>query len=295
MAVAQAPTSNVSSDDRLGFALFLALAIHAVFLLGVSFSHEELSKSSPTLEITLAQFKSDQAPDKADFASQFNQEGSGTEEEKKQLTTEEFSAFNDTEIHEVTPEQEIKAQIVEQQTDKNLVTTISKSDQITPIAKEAPEPEPDPLEGNAKTQTELSQEIASMEARLDRQRQKDARRPRIRRLTSVASKQSVDALYLYDWRNKVEIVGNLYYPEKARREQIFGSLQLMVALLPSGKIFEIKVLNTSGYKVLDDAAIETVKRAAPFDPFPPELSAEVDRLEIIRTWRFDRDNQMTAE
>ncbi len=295
MVTAAPTTTNVSTDDRLGFALCLALAIHAIIVLGINFAQEELTKTSPTLEITLAQHHSEKAPENADFAAQFNQEGSGTESEKKEITTERLSPFHDTKIREVNPEQQIKAKSIQPQTDKNMITTTSASNQSTPLIKEKPKHEKEKLDGKSKNQLERSREIASMEARLDRQRQKDARRPRIHRLTSVSTRSSVDAAYLYKWRNKIEVVGNIYYPEEARTQQIFGSLQLMVSILPDGKIYDIQIVNSSGYQILDKAAIDTVKRAAPFDPFPQELRNEVDRLEIIRTWRFDRDNQLTAE
>jgi protein TonB len=63
----------------------------------------------------------------------------------------------------------------------------------------------------------------------------------------------------------------------------------MVALLPNGEIQEIKVLKSSGYKLLDEAAIRIVHLAAPYDAFPPDMRRQVDVLEIIRTWRFHKD------
>ena len=77
----------VSSSDRLVFALFLALLIHAMIVLGVSFSPDDRSNLSKTLEVTLASYRSDKAPEKADFLAQENQEGSGTEEDARMLTT----------------------------------------------------------------------------------------------------------------------------------------------------------------------------------------------------------------
>src|SRR5690606_34014143 len=96
------------------------------------------------------------------------------------------------------------------------------------------------------TALQRSLEIASLEAKLDIQRQAYAARPRIRRLTSVAARQSEDALYLHNWRTRIEQVGNRHYPEQARARQIYGDLRLMVALLPNGEVSDIKVLKSSG-------------------------------------------------
>ena len=88
------------------------------------------------------------------------------------------------------------------------------------------------------------------------------------------------------WRAKVERVGNLNYPEEARRRNISGQLVLDVALNPDGKINQITIRRSSGYKVLDDAAIRIVELAAPYSPFPEAIRAETDVLHITRTWQF---------
>ena len=54
-------------------------------------------------------------------------------------------------------------------------------------------------------------------------------------------------------------------------------------------IERIDVLASSGVSVLDQAAIRSVKLAAPFAPFPAELRDKADILEIIRTWQFRND------
>ena len=88
------------------------------------------------------------------------------------------------------------------------------------------------------------------------------------------------------WRSKVERVGNLNYPEEARKRKLSGSLVLDVALSPDGSINNITVRQSSGHKVLDDAAIRIVKLSAPFSPFPDAIQGETDILHIIRTWQF---------
>jgi protein TonB len=99
----------------------------------------------------------------------------------------------------------------------------------------------------------------------------------------------VDAAYLNDWRLRVEAVGNRYYPEASLRYGIYGSLRLLVVIRYDGTLEDIRVLSSSGYTVLDDAAVKIVRMAAPFAPFPPELRAEADKLEIIRTWQFQEN------
>jgi protein TonB len=68
----------------------------------------------------------------------------------------------------------------------------------------------------------------------------------------------------------------------------------MVAIRPDGSLKEVKLLETSGHRVLDDAAIHIVCLAAPFAPFPDELRQSTDVLEIIRTWQFRKNRSLRS-
>jgi protein TonB len=65
-------------------------------------------------------------------------------------------------------------------------------------------------------------------------------------------------------------------------------LRLLVALNPDGQVVDIEILASSGHRILDDAAIRIVQLASPFQSFPVEMRKSVDRLEIIRTWKFEK-------
>jgi len=111
----------------------------------------------------------------------------------------------------------------------------------------------------------------------------------------VSAKAAIDAQYLDDWRRRVERIGNVHYPEEAKRNQLYGQLRLAVSILPNGQVDDIEVLQSSGVRVLDDAAMRIVRLAEPFQAFPVELKKEVDKLEIIRTWRFVPGNQLQSQ
>ena len=88
------------------------------------------------------------------------------------------------------------------------------------------------------------------------------------------------------WRAKVERVGNLNYPDAARKKKLSGSLILDVALNDDGSTNQITIRRSSGHKVLDDAAIRIVELASPYSPFPDHIREETDILHITRTWQF---------
>ena len=94
------------------------------------------------------------------------------------------------------------------------------------------------------------------------------------------------AYYLEAWRRHVERVGRLNYPSEARRGKITGGLRLLVVVDADGSLASVRLIESSGHAVLDEAALRIVRLAAPYAPFPPTIRAQADRLEIERTWRF---------
>lgn len=277
--------------DRLSVSTLLALLVHGVLLFGLGFALERSSQVPPRLEITLAPHKSLVAPEHADFLAQHNQQGSGTLEERQELTTTDLAPLEDNVIRETSETVARPAQIAQ------LVpnTVLSRQDSLARMTAPMMEQSEETSGQSAVEQLfeEPEQQIQSLEARLDQQRRAYTRRPKVHRITSVATLQSDDARYQFEWQQKVELVGNKYYPEEARRKKISGDVRLVVALLPDGSIKRIDVLSSSGKNVLDQAAIRSVKLAAPFAPFPSELREKADILEIIRTWQF-RNNVLSS-
>ncbi|WP_439133118.1 energy transducer TonB [Pseudomaricurvus sp.] len=288
-------TTAVDTVDRLSFTLFLALALHALLILGISFKADIGGKPTPTLDITLATHTSNKAPDKADFLAQANQEASGTGEQARQMTTDQLAPINDTRIQEINPTPQVRA-VTPTQKDKlqPVVTENSSSFKVQKQDTAPDQEDQDKQEGKDAQDTPLSAEIASLRAKLDRQRQAIAKRPRIRRITSVATRASTDAAYLNEWVRKIEFVGNRNFPEEAVQQRIFGTLRLATILRPNGTILSVEILQSSGHNILDNAALQIVHMAAPFQPFPPEIRKDADQLEIIRTWHFELNGLATS-
>jgi protein TonB len=280
----------VRPADRLGFTLFLAAALHLALILGVSFALPEPNMVSKTLDVTLASFKSAEKPKQADFLAQHDQQGSGSLEHKATPKTTEPAPFQDSEIRRVEPPAQPKAKQPPQPT-RTAVATRTPQPQKTSARTETPQPPQPTQELPEFDSSQLSAEIASLEAQLSHERQQYAKRPRIHRLNAASTMRDKGAWYKEEWRRKVERVGNLNYPDAARRERIYGSLRLLVAINRDGTLREVQVLESSGQPILDQAALRIVRLSAPFAPFSGDL-ADVDVLEIIRTWRFERGDRL---
>jgi len=292
---AQIAGSTVGAGDRLSFAIFLASALHGLLILGIGFNIATQPNIPATFEVTLATYKSAKAPDKADFQAQFNQEASGTLDEVRELTTRDPAPFTDTQIRDINPLPETLAIKASKAQTLNQLSTEARSNiKVSQI----PDPEQldnkKPQEGRDRQAPAINAEIASLRAKRDRQKQAYASKPRIRRLTSVSTSSSIDAEYLNHWEQRVKQIGNENFPQEALDKGIFGQLRLVTVLKSDGTIVSVELLQSSGHNFLDNAALQIVHMAAPFPPFPLEISKEVDQLEIIRTWLFDITGLSTA-
>lgn len=280
--------TQVSDFDRFSFTLFMALAVHAVVVLGITFAPESPQSSAQTMEITLSRFDDEKAPDKADFLAQTNQQGSGTEEEAMEMTSPNPAEISQSEMVQVQPEPQTTVQSrPRHQTE--VIQTQSQALRQVPEPEQRTDPEQENLpRAEKQSLMERSLEIASLEARFDAQQRAYARKPRVMRVTAASTLKSSNAWYVQNWVTKVTRVGNINYPTEARQAGIYGTLRMLVSLQKDGTIKEVAVLQSSGSRVLDDAAIRIVRMAAPFAPFPEEMRKEVDELEIIRTWSFQQ-------
>lgn len=137
-------------------------------------------------------------------------------------------------------------------------------------------------------------EIAERAAKARHNSAASANRPR-RKAIDASTREYHYADYLEAWRRKVERVGNLNYPEAAKRRKMYGSLVLHVAIRADGSLEQVRVLRSSGFDPLDQAAVRIVELAAPFSPLPPAIRTETDVLDITRTWQFLSNNRLGWE
>lgn len=303
---------EITPLDRLGLTLCLAVIAHAIVILGVTFTAEGKPKPSyNTMEIVLVQQKSEKPKD-AKLLAQANLKGGGETAKDVTPATPLPPPFPDNQANLATrapasppqkPPQpkavdekkpETKATLADTRQTlaverKKAKTSLSKQRDIKKnpqtAAKEQPEIKKRPKQPTAAQLLANSYKIASLSAEIDRRLKARAERPR-RTFISASTQEYKYAAYMEAWRAKVERVGNLNYPEEAQRRDLSGSLILDVALNPDGSVHRIIVRRSSGFKVLDDAAIRIVKLASPFAPFPPDIRKETDILHITRTWQF---------
>jgi protein TonB len=139
-----------------------------------------------------------------------------------------------------------------------------------------------------------SLELARLQAQISQDWDALQQRPR-RQFVGARTQEYRYARYVEDWRAKIERVGNLNYPDEARRQRVYGSLLLTVSIRRDGTVESIEINRSSGFRVLDQAAVRIVELAAPFAPFPPDIARDTDVLAITRTWSFSSGDQFQTQ
>ena len=284
-------------DDlsRLQYAVVASVALHALIIFGVVIRPPDLSKldtSAPPLEVVLVNAKSSVRPLNADALAQQNLDGGGNTDLDRRAKSPLPVTRNDKQTTELTMESR-RVQQLEQEAKKLLTQLNSQTKVETAVAQPEAQAE-SKVAPNAADLMSKSLEIARLEAQISKDWDAYQKRPR-RRFIGARTQEFRFARYIEDWRQKIERVGTLNYPEAARDQKIYGSLQLTVSLKPDGTIDNIEINRSSGQKILDDAARRIVLLAAPYAAFPADISKDTDILSITRTWTFTRADQLFTE
>ena len=275
--------------DRIGLTIFVALAFHAIVILGISFDFQDLvqNNNAPTMEITLVHSSSKEAPEEAEYLAQANQKGGGNFDEKVRPTSP-FSNPYPTPEDGLAPHSELALSpppLKKEQEQKELVTA-----EESPVKRNTEEFKRDiPVESKSQSAAQLferSREFARLRAEIQQLKRAYQETPNHTYVTGTNAKEYRFASYIEAWRDKVERTGTLNYPQQAVRRNINGDLLLDVGINPDGSIESIRILNSSGKKLLDDAAKNIVKMAAPYPPLTPEILKDTDVLHISLVWRF---------
>ena len=131
----------------------------------------------------------------------------------------------------------------------------------------------------------LVKQITKLGANI-RYSQPSAEKNRVKFVNQVSTHAYSASQYMLDWNRKVERLGNLNYPEVARKRNFKGYLIMTVGIKQDGSIYSMRISRSSGIKAIDDAAMRIVKMGSPFPPLPKELWKELDVLVINRTWHL---------
>lgn len=289
-------SSVLKQSRRLQLAMFASLALHATILLGVTFQMPipNTDRIATSLEVVLVNNKTQTQPTDTETLAQANLEGGGnTDANRRAKTPFPLLPKSKPLIDDMAAQQKVKQ--LEQEAKKLLVATESAQSIEQPDAN-TNQPEENPSPSEAADLVQRSLDIARLKAQIAKDHDAYQKRPK-RKFVGARTKEYRFARYVEDWRLKVERIGNLNYPEEARKGKLYGNLQLTVGIRADGSLESIGINRSSGEKILDEAAIRIVRLSGQngFAPFPPEISRDTDILHITRTWVFARSDRLTSQ
>lgn len=272
--------------DRLPPMLFLAALIHGILIIGITFNAVLGSEGSDaiSLEVTIVADPDQNIdrPEKAEYLAQASQQGGGNTQEQVRPSAPLQSEAAIDNIGDAAGDSLTDSALFRDTADQ-VLTSRAEQDR-TVVDKPRDDPAPDESKaiflesGVAQTLPLPKEDRANLLIHDQNLRQL---------VTSVDTKESNIASYLQTWKSKIETIGVKYFPDQGAIQGITGSPTLEVTISASGQLTEVIVRHSSGSKTVDQAALNILRRAAPFDPFPEAIRVDYDQLRFAYKWQFN--------
>jgi protein TonB len=263
------------SIDRLTVTVFLAGLFHLIVILGVTFAPPVSDPSIvPTLEVLLIDNSLPESAknDRARYLAGRTQQGSGNAADGR--TREPGSgaapvdAPGDTEPgREPVPDS--------REAEGNVLASAGRATRF--VSDPVRTPLPKALDAGIPTPFAGPDPNAALALK---------GRERRELLVTPSTRASDVAVYLDAWKRRIEQVGTLNFPNEARRRHLSGNPLVLVVLASNGGLVRADVRRSSGHAELDQAALDILKLATPFEAFPQELAVRYDVLRFSYEWEF---------
>jgi periplasmic protein TonB len=267
--------------DRLTAMLFLTALLHAIVILGLTFTVTHTAKTdSPQLDVLLVtnDVPEAQSNENASYLSTRTQLGNGNTDSPAPSSSPASQGAPNVRIDAGDGNGSDSG---DQAQDKSLLSSSAPTSDIRYVGAKA-------NPGGAQA---LPQFVGDAPG-APRSGHGDAIELMLRgksngeRWITPDTRASQLAPYLASWKHKVERVGTLNFPMAARNARLSGSPVVEVEITSDGRLRQAKVQRSSGHGALDEAALTILKLASPFDPFPPDMAGEYARLRFAYQWDF---------
>ena len=217
-------------SSRLDVAILVSIIFHAVVLFGITFKlpTPKFDNAVTPLEVVLVNSKSTSKPHKANALAQANLDGGGNTDDNRRakspfpLPPKHRQSIDVTKANQKTKQLEQEA--------KRLMTAVNSKQNIHQSNSRLEKSKQGKKIPNASDLLQRSREIIRLEAQIAKDYEAYQKRPK-RKFIGARTKEYRFARYVEDWRVKVERIGNLNYPEAAKRDRLYGNLQLTVGIM----------------------------------------------------------------
>lgn len=289
-AVALPFAAPEAGSRRLWLAIAISAALHATLLV-LHFRFPEASRAmqEKALDIILVNAKSARKPVKAQALAQANLDGGGNTEDERRARTplpptpQQVSGSDIEQMQRRVKELEAQQQKILTQARRLRNAAVAPSGQEQPV----------PATVSGLDLAETARAMARLEGEINKSVDEYNKRPR-KKIIGTRTEEYGLATYLDAWKQKIERIGTLNYPEAARG-RIYGAVVIYVELrAEDGSLYSAEISRSSGHKVLDEAALRILRQAAPFGPIPREALGGATVLSFARTWQFTQGDALNT-
>ncbi|HHW4678740.1 MAG TPA: energy transducer TonB family protein [Xylella sp.] len=276
-------TAQTRESQRLNATLVLSIVIHLVLILGVGFVVTDKAPLVPTLDVIFSQTSTPLTPKQADFLAQANQQGGGDQDKAQRPRDSQLGVIPQEQVG-LAPQIQRATQARAPEPTQPHVITSRHGQQPLPVQQTRLEDRHLKQHPTDETRERQNAEMARLAAEVNLRSEEYAKRPN-RKFISASTREYAYANYLRAWVDRAERVGNLNYPDEARRRRLSGRVVINVGIRRDGSVDSSTILISSGSPLLDAAALRVIQLAQPFPPLP-KTQDNVDILHVTRTWLF---------
>ena len=276
------PPPTIGEDQRLGATLVLSLLLHGLLILGVGFALERAAPVVPMLDVILTQTRTPLTPKQADFLAQANNQGGGEHDKASRPRDPQPGTVPQAEAG-VAP-QTVRAQSPAPQPPPEARVIASPNSDLRRAAPSRVMQATVTAFGAVTFGPHEDMAMARLAAEIHLRSARYAKRPS-RKFVSASTQEYAWANYLRAWVDRAERVGNLNYPDEARRRKLSGTVVINIGIRRNGTIERTDIVQSSGIPLLDEAALRIARLAEPYPPLP-KTTEDPDILNVVRTWQF---------
>lgn len=283
------PSPRVTEQQRLTATLVLSALVHGLLILGVGFAVSDNAPLVPTLDVIFSQTSTPLTPKQADFLAQANQQGGG-DHDKAMRPRDSQAGVVPQQTTGLAPVPQQRQDAAAPPPPQSRVVSSVHGDTPVPDAQSQPMPERPQPDAATAAREQRDAEMARLAAEVHLRSEQYAKRPN-RKFVSASTHEYAYANYLRAWVDRAERVGNLNYPDEARRRRLGGQVVITVGVRRDGSVESSRVLRSSGVPLLDATALRVIELAKPF-PALPKTEDDIDILQVTRTWVFLPDGKL---
>ena len=244
MSAIQLPAPpRIGERVRLSATMVLSLLLHGMLVLGLGFALDDAAPVLPTLDVILTETTSPLTPKQADFLAQASNQGGGEHDKTNRPRDDQAGLVAQAESGVAPIEMRAQSPSAPPPPQARTVASVRGEDAL-PTPDPTPQADDNALpRGPEKVERDLA--MARLAAEIHLRSERYAKRPK-RKFVSASTQEWAYASYLRDWVDRVQRVGNLNYPDEARRRQLAGELVISVAIRRDGSVERADIIRSSG-------------------------------------------------